>query len=232
MTERIDLDDIETDGDDESETDHDAWLRRDDDAGTERTASRADGTNAGEATGAADATAPGDPDDADPTGAIPRVPREDEDKPAGVPTDRGGSGAGATVSDAPDDAEPMGGGPHGGGADEMTLALTYNALSALSDPRLVVVSARDWADWIGIVGDVSAPVITRFQREHGVDADFFNGTGDGPAERLAEVDETSMFYAERLAVVGTPDDEWIAEEADWEFVPLETAAEKAGWTLE
>jgi len=229
MTERIDLDDIETDGDDESEPDHDAWLRRDDDAGTERTASSAAGTDASDASDATDATDAGDDD---PTDAIPRVPREDEDKPAGVPTDRGGSGAGATVSDAPEDAQPMGGGPHGGGVDEMTLALTYNALSALSDPRLVVASARDWADWIGIVGDVSAPVITRFQREHGVDADFFNGTGDGPVERLAEIDETSMFYAERLAVVGTSDDEWIADEADWEFVPLETAAEKAGWKLE
>lgn len=239
MTERIDLDDIETDGDDDSRPDRDAWLQRSDDdegagaesAGTGSTDADTVDTRSPDTDSVDADSADADSADDGPSGAIPRVPRENDDKPAGVPTDRGGSGAGATVSEAPDDARPMGGGPHGGGTDEMTLALTYNALTALADPRLIVASAREWADWIGVVGDVSAPVITRFQREHGVDADFFNGTGDGPAERLAEVDETSMFHAERLAVVGTPDDEWIAEAAGWEFIPLETAAEKAGWDL-
>ncbi|PAU85246.1 hypothetical protein CK500_00850 [Halorubrum salipaludis] len=234
MTERIDLDDIETDGDDDSRPDRDAWLQRSEDGdetGADSAGSGSPDTDSVAADSPDSDAADSDAADDSPSGAIPRVPRENDDKPAGVPTDRGGSGAGATVSEAPDDARPMGGGPHGGGTDEMTMALTYNALTALADPRLVVASAREWADWIGIVGDVSAPVITRFQRDHGVDADFFNGTGDGPAERLAEVDETSMFHAERLAVVGTPDDEWIAEAAGWEFVPLETAAEKAGWDL-
>ncbi|MFD1570665.1 DUF7124 domain-containing protein [Halorubrum laminariae] len=239
MTERIDLDDIETDDDEEPAPDRDSWLRGGgpdwidgDSADSAVGRGRDDGAAGSADTDPADADSGDDAAAADGSAdAIPRVPRKNEDKPAGIPTDSGGSGTGATPSDAPDDARPMGGGPHGGGIDEMTLALTYDALTELSDPRLVVVSAREWADWIGIVGDVSAPVITRFQREHGVDADFFNGTGDGPVERLAEVDETSMFYAERLAVVGTDDDEWIAEAAGWEFIPLETAAEKAGWDL-
>lgn len=228
MTDKIDLDDIETDDADEPEANHGDWLWReegDPDDEPEAPTPTASAESGGTDTDATDMAA-------DEGGPVPRVPRENEDKPAGVPTESGGSGAGATVSNAPDDAEPMAEGPHGGGVDDMTMALTYNAVTELADPQLVVVSAREWADWVGIVGDVSAPVITKFQREHGIDADFFNGTGTGPAERLAGIGKTSMFYAERLAVVGTPDDEWIAEEAGWEFVPLETAAEKADWDIE
>ncbi|MDZ5810618.1 hypothetical protein U4E84_04565 [Halorubrum sp. AD140] len=215
MTDRIDLDDIDTDDDEGSEANYGDWLWR------------GEGSPDEEPDPPTWATAEADAD-----GPVPRVPREDEDKPAGVPVDRGGSGAGATVGDAPDDARPMASGPHGGGIDDMTMALTYGAVSALADPQLVVVSAREWVDWVGVVGDVSAPAITKLQRENGIDADFFNGTGTGPAERLTDIGETSMFYAERLVVVGIAEDEWIAEEAGWEFVPLETAAEKAGWDLE
>lgn len=189
---------------------------------------------------------------------IPKVPRKHGDRPVGMPAESGGAGAGraADIPDAPDapagrstasspdaeemaeqapegsgDLRSMGGGPHGGEADDMTMALTYNAVTQLEDPAFVITSARAWADWIGIVGEVEAPVINSFQREHQIDADFFNGTGTGPAERLANVTETSMFYAKRMVVVGTEADEWIAEEADWEFVPFEDAAEKSGWTV-
>jgi hypothetical protein len=222
MTDKIDLDDIDTGDADEPEANHGDWVWRDEgDPDAEPEAPTTAASAGGETS-----------TDTTDEGPVPRVPRENEDKPAGVPTESGGSGAGATVSNAPDDAEPMAEGPHGGGVDDMTLALTYDAVTELADPQLVVVSAREWADWVGIVGDVGAPVITKFQREHGIDADFFNGTGTGPAERLADIGTTSMFYAERLAVVGTSDDEWIAEEAGWEFVPLEKAAEKSGWDLE
>ena len=225
MTDRIDLDDIDLEDDDEPEAHDGDWLWRDEgDPGGTQDAPTAASTE----------SAPVDPGatDVDTDGPVPRVPREDENRPAGVPAERGGSGAGTTVGDPPDDAEPMTDGPHGGGVDDMTMALSYDAVTALADPQVVVVSAREWADWVGIVGEVGAPVITKFQREHGIDADFFNGTGSGPAERLADIGETSMFYAERLTVVGTPEDEWIAEEAGWEFIPLETAAEEAGWELE
>jgi hypothetical protein len=202
------------------------WLWRDD----------GDATDASEIPSTDDAGAGGVRSDSgteDVEAPVPRVPREKEDKPAGVPADRGGSGAGAAVSgDDAENARPMAGGPHGGGVDDMTMALTYEAVSRLADPQLVVAAAREWADWVGIVGEVSAPVITKFQREHGIDADFFNGTGTGPAERLADIGTTSMFYAERMVVVGTPDEAWIAEEAGWEFVPLKNAGEKADWDLE
>ncbi|MFB6161208.1 MAG: hypothetical protein ABEJ61_08540 [Haloferacaceae archaeon] len=148
----------------------------------------------------------------------------------------GGDASGRPGGDAPvpgSDAEPAASGPHGGGADDMTMALTYRAATRLADPGRVFADASRWADWIGIVGDVDAHVITKFQRDHAVDADFFNGTGTGPVERLRGVDERSMFYADRMAVVGVADaDERIAAAAGWEFVPLAEAAEKAGWTLD
>jgi len=210
----------------------------------------------------------------DERGAIPRVPRENDDSPVGVPSDAGGAGSGAGPAEAlhastggeaaagesagggdtdaargtPEGRNPEVGtnearkaveagqaeaqGPHGGGADDMTMAISYNAMTQLSEPQLTVAKAREWADWIGIVGEVEAPVINQFQRQHAVDADFFNGTGTGPAERLANIGETSMFYAERMVLVGTPEDGWIAEEAGWEFIPFDTAAAKADWQRE
>jgi hypothetical protein len=229
MTDRIDLDDIETETDDEPDANHGDWLWRDEGD----PADEPDAPTLTEADTEAAGTAERSDADADPGTVSPRVPRENEDKPAGVPTNRGGSGAGAGVEAGDDTGEglrTMSEGPHGGGIDDTTLALTYGAASRLDDPQLVVAAAREWADWVGIVGEVSAPVITKFQREHGIDADFFNGTGTGPAERLAGIGETSMFFAERMVVVGTPDEAWIAEESGWEFVPFEEAAEKAGWT--
>ncbi|WP_417344208.1 DUF7124 domain-containing protein [Halalkalicoccus salilacus] len=113
----------------------------------------------------------------------------------------------------------------------MTMAFTYEAAKRLTDPGFVFAGAA-WADWVGLVGEVDAHVLNKFQRENGIDADFFNGSGTGPAERLAEITEMSMFFAERMVLVGTADEEWIAEEAGWEFVPIGTAAEKAGWELD
>jgi len=115
----------------------------------------------------------------------------------------------------------------------MTMALTYRAARRLARPASAFTDADAWADWVGIVGRVETPVINRFQRDHGVDADFFSGTGTAPGERLAEIGPRSMFYAERMVVVGVEgEDERVAAAADWEFVPLAEAAEKADWALD
>jgi len=91
MTERIDLDDIETDGDDQSDTDHDAWLQHS--GGADPGDAGADDADQDDANADDD-----EGDDEDSAGAIPRVPRENENRPAGVPTGRGGSGAGASTT--------------------------------------------------------------------------------------------------------------------------------------
>jgi hypothetical protein len=241
MTDSIDLDELETEAEsEEPPSNRGDWFWR----------GEGDFASENEALGAAPSVTPGasdsnaeaesaspaaDPDDSVDT-TTPHVPHENRDKPVGMPAERGGAG-GTSAREAAEDRDTGGGvpeeasGPHGGGADGMTMAFTYEAAKRLADPAFVITSAA-FADWVGIVGEVEAHVINNFQRSHGVDADFFNGTGTGPGERLAGITEMSMFFAERMVVLGCEDEEWIAEEAGWEFVPIETAAEKAGWELD
>ena len=265
MTDRIDLDDLET-GDDGDETagNRGDWLWRDDESAEpvdERDSPSATTAATAESADTEGETAEGESAGPDRAPA-PHVPKTGESTPVGIPTAEGGDGGGGTgssgatgangratagasnsetlrpmgaepsaASDAGDETEPASG-PHGGGADDMTMAITYGALGRLARPAAVFASAYEWSDWVGIVGDVPAHVIQKFQRDRGIDVDFFNGTGTGPGERLAAVDRNSMFFAERMVVVGLRDeDEPIAEAADWEFVPLETAAGKADWEL-
>jgi hypothetical protein len=244
MTDSIDLDELEVDGDDgddESERNRGDWLwRGEGEPETESTptwSESADG--AGETPSAASDEATGVDDDSpadEPR--TPKVPGAPEG-PVGVPESQGGAGGGATKDEAQEQApstdEPN---PrtttHGGDADadEMTLAFTYEAANRLADPQIAIADARGWSDWIGIVGKVSTPAIRKFQRDERIDLDFFGGSETGPAQRLLDITPDSMFYAERMVVVGAKNDERIAEEADWEFIPLETAAEKAGWEIE
>lgn len=261
-------------------------------------------------------------DFADDDAATPRIPRENDDRPVGVPVEGGGAGGAAAGSGSaptggvpPSDGDDSGGGesgsetredpadtgdtpsrtwgeaarehgdtadadspnpgtPSGGGAtpsasrtaeghsrgeewedaqpvqqsdstpgaashgsaptrtSDMTMALSYRAIRRLKNVHAALADAENWTDYLGIVGDVDATVINKYQRENVLDLDFFNGSGTGPAERLAAVGPNSMFYAERMVLVGVDEREqaW-AQEADWEFVPLETAAEEAGWEL-
>ncbi|MFC4541576.1 hypothetical protein ACFO5R_06515 [Halosolutus amylolyticus] len=246
MTDRIDLDDLEPEpeADDPDGNDGD-WVWRDDgDPDAEPDAPPSEPSSADRDRGGARASANGaeaNATDADPSDApAPHVPKTGDRTPAGIPaagrsgdaSRSAGAEAGGTGPSAP---RPMGAdaatGPHGGGADDMTMAITYDAVRDLERPARVFAGAT-WADWIGIVGDVPAHVIQKFQRDHGIDADFFNGTGTAPAERLAEIDRNSMFYADRLVLVGRAGaDESIAEDAGWEFVPLSEAAAKADWDL-
>ncbi|WP_290817445.1 hypothetical protein [Halovivax sp.] len=188
----------------------------------------------------------GPTDDGDETPTPRRAPRVPggPSGPVGVPEDRGGAGGGSSSSSeagVPEEGagvESAESSPrttdHGAAtdADEMTLALTFEAANRLADPRFAFADARGWADWIGVVGTVSTPAIRKFQRDHEVELDFFGGSETGPAERLADVTPESMFHAERMVLVGTEGDEAIAEAAGWEFVALETAAEKADWSVE
>lgn len=167
-----------------------------------------------------------------PPDRVPRVPRENEDKPVGIPREAGGGGG--TTAESREGKRALTGAPAHGDAPtaRMTTAFTYRALSSVDVPAAAVADSKNWGDYVGIVGDVPAHVIHKFQRDHTIDADFFNGAGTEAAERLAEIDEHSMFHAERMVVIGYPDEEPLAEAAGWEFVPIAEAAAKADWTLE
>lgn len=237
MTDRIDLDEIDTDEEEPDERPNRGdWFWQGEGDPTEEPDegfTTADTTDADE-----------DDDAGDGHAATPRVPRQGDDKPVGIPIEGGGAGsspAGAReaveggVPDGTDEERrpTTGAAPHGEDADDMTMAMTYRAAKRLTHPASAFADAEGWADWIGIVGRVETPVINRFQRDHGVDADFFSGTGTDPGERLTEIGPRSMFYADRMVVVGVEGaDERVAAEAGWEFVPLREAAEKADWTLD
>ncbi|MCG1002666.1 MULTISPECIES: hypothetical protein [Halobacterium] len=230
MTERIDLDDVEVETDEADGNDGD-WLWRNDGSadidGDVGEAAGADSTGTTPDSGTDDATEQAGDSQGD---RIPHVPYESSDSPAGIPKDHGGAGGGAGPAEERVEA-PEANGPHGGGVDKMATAYTYEAVQRLDDPRVALAETNEWSDWVGLVGDVPAHAINSFLREHQLDIDFFNGSGDGPAERLAAIDEHSMFYSERMVVVGTDGEQWIAEEAGWEFVDLADAAESAGWEL-
>lgn len=239
MTERIDLDAMDADGEDEESASPNAgdWLWK----------GEGDPEDEPEPSGSSDA------DDDRNADATPHVPYANRDKPVGIPVEQGGGGsapAGSTdtgdAAGAPGEADadadansnadthasaPAASGPHGGDADDMTMALTYRGIRRLADPVAALADAEGWTDWIGVVGDVDAHVINKFVRDNALDIDFFNGTGTGPDERLREIDRRSMFFADRMVVVGVEGDEWIADRAEWEYVPLADAASKAGWKL-
>jgi len=245
MTEEIDLDELDVASDDEDEPNPGDWFWHGEGDPPEETTAPDEDASVSNVASVPDtgSESEGDVDDAggetDASARIPHVPRENKDKPVGIPTEGGGAGGDAVGSGdetAPgegpsDDADGVASGPHGGGIDDMTLALTYSAMKQFAEPLLVVQDARAWADWVGIVGDVEAFVINKFQREHDIDVDFFSGAGQSAAGRLADVGKHSMFYAERMALVGQPEEREIAEQADWEVIPRSEAAEKAGWEL-
>ena len=321
MTDRIDLDDVEQPTEKDDRANPGDWLWR------------------GEGSPEDEPDAPerrvdiGADDFADADAATPRIPRENDDRPVGVPvesggaggsaasagegptggvppTDRGeddesaGDGADATPDDAsaggatpddggeadtapddgpsaawseaarehgadPDAAAPKPGAPDSEGRSapsshsrgeawenaqpvresestpgaashgsaptrqaEMTMALSYRALRRLENVHAALADAENWTDYLGVVGDVDATVLNKYQRDNVLDLDFFNGSGTGPGERLAAIGPNSMFHAERMVLVGVDEREqaW-AEAADWEFVPLETAADEADWAL-
>lgn len=244
MTDRIDLDELETDD-------------RDADADADEP-NRGDWFWSGEGDPDAEPDRPAyDVDLGQSDDAVPRVPREHDDRPVGVPVESGGAGGGpdreqptggvpgddpggeetpATAGTGGRDARPTAGSAsHGSASDpvDMTLAFTFDAIRSLANLHSALADAEQWTDFVGVVGDVDAHVINKFQRDERVDLDFFNGSGTGPGDRLAAIGETSMFYADRMVLVGVDDTEraW-AEDAGWEFLPLEEAAGKAEWELE
>jgi hypothetical protein len=121
-----------------------------------------------------------------------------------------------------------GGGPGGGDAD-MTLAFELGALQNLAEPSVVFNDARQWTEYVGVVSEKPTYVVTNFTRKHRIRQDFFSGPR-GVTESLENVKD--QFDTARYVLVGaTDDDVAAAETAGWEYLPLEQAADAAGWAL-
>ncbi|WP_152042864.1 DUF7124 domain-containing protein [Salinigranum salinum] len=111
----------------------------------------------------------------------------------------------------------------------MTLAFELDALKALADPTAVFSDTRQWTKYVGVVSEQPTYVVTNYTRKHRVRQDFFSGPR-GVVESLENVKR--QFDTDRHVFVGTSDeDREAAEETGWEFLPIEQAAEAAGWTL-
>jgi hypothetical protein len=118
-----------------------------------------------------------------------------------------------------------------GGSDsgEMTLAFELDALETLASPNVVFNDARQWTKYVGVVSEKPTYVVTNFTRKHRVRQDFFSGPR-GVAESLENV--ADQFDTDRHVFIGTSeDDEEIAKETGWEYLPLQQAAEAAEWEL-
>ncbi|WP_435065620.1 DUF7124 domain-containing protein [Halobaculum sp. EA56] len=114
-----------------------------------------------------------------------------------------------------------------GGSSDMTLAFELTALKSLADPNTVFNDARGWTEYVGVVSEKPTYVVTNFTRKHRVRQDFFSGPR-GVVESLENVKR--QFDTDRHVFVGTSEeDREVAEETGWEYLPLEQAAEAAGW---
>ena len=115
------------------------------------------------------------------------------------------------------------------GGSDMTLAFELEALKRLASPELVFDDARGWSTYVGVVSEKPTYVVTNFTRKNRIRQDFFSGPR-GKAESLESVRE--QFDTDRHVFVGaSEDDEALADELGWEYLPVEDAAEAAEWEL-
>ncbi|KYH26438.1 hypothetical protein HAPAU_15360 [Halalkalicoccus paucihalophilus] len=115
------------------------------------------------------------------------------------------------------------------GDADMTLAFDLAALQELAEPDRVFTDARQWTEYVGVVSEKPTYVVTNFTRKHRIRQDFFSGPR-GREESLESVRE--QFDTDRHVFVGTGDDDReLAERVGWEYLPVEDAADAAGWDL-
>lgn len=111
---------------------------------------------------------------------------------------------------------------------DMVLAFSLAATERLADPTAAFADAQTWSSHIGTISHQPRDV-KQFADEHALPQDFFTGNR-GKAESLALIRQ--QFPGGRYVFVGVEEnDRRIAESVDWEFRPIEEAAEKAGWEL-
>lgn len=112
----------------------------------------------------------------------------------------------------------------------MTLAFELSALRALANPAEVFTLARQWSRYVGVISDEPTYVVTNFTRKRRIRQDFFSGP-KGKAESLQSVRQ--QFDTDRHVFIGIGEaDREVADETGWEYLPVEEAAEKAGWELD
>lgn len=111
----------------------------------------------------------------------------------------------------------------------MTLMLSISAIQRLADPGAAIGDARQWSEQVGVVGDGDESVedVEAFVDDLGADPDFVAGPASGSLASIRQ-----RVHSARHVVVGTSErHEGIAAALGWEYLPVEEAAESAGWKL-
>lgn len=120
------------------------------------------------------------------------------------------------------------------GGGELTLALSFSALKRLDDPERAVAEARGWSKYVGVVSERPQHVVMKYTRDRDIPKHFLPRPGGEKRRTLEDVKSVSSEYeaTDRYVFVGTTEaDREAATAAGWEYVPLEEAAEAAGWAV-
>ncbi|WP_123622509.1 hypothetical protein [Halorubrum sp. CSM-61] len=111
---------------------------------------------------------------------------------------------------------------------EVTLAFSLGAARRLADPAATFADAREWSRHVGVVAN-DAEAVERFVDEAGIDNDYALRNWDKWGT-LGDVYEQTD--APRTVFVGTSAaNRRVATHVGFEYVPIDEAAEKAGWAL-
>lgn len=112
---------------------------------------------------------------------------------------------------------------------DMTLVFALAAIVRFANPAVAIADARQWSERVGVTGPDPDAVETGIERA-GIDPDFVSGRA-GMVGSLAALRQRSP--SDRHVFIGTSDeDRDIAEALGWEYLSIEDAAERAGWTLD
>lgn len=116
-----------------------------------------------------------------------------------------------------------------GDEGSLTLAFELSALERMADPETVILDARQWSTYVGIISDKPTFAVTKFAREHRIRQDFFSGPR-GREESLEQI--KTQFDTDRHVFVGTESaDAELADRVEWEYLSVEEAAAAAEWGL-
>jgi hypothetical protein len=111
---------------------------------------------------------------------------------------------------------------------ELTLVVTRTAAERLADPGAALAEAREWSQYVGVVGD-DADRVAAFVAEHDIPQDYAQGERDKwlVAEEIREATATPR----HVLVGASVEDRRIADYLDYEFRHVTDAAERADWPL-
>lgn len=110
---------------------------------------------------------------------------------------------------------------------DLTLVLEYDALRRLADPPAAVDDARHWSENVCFVSEKPAHLLTKFQRDHGIEQDYH----PDPEPVVASLETIRLHFDTDRYVYVAVDGGDVDPHDQWEIRPLAEAADAAGWAL-